>query len=196
MIVVGLDLSLTNAGVVVLDTETQEISESLHSSKPGKRVTLDPVAAGRKLKPIYPVTDRAERLLMLADSILGALPPVIDLAVVEAPSFASIGGFTHERSGLYWMIMTQLVQHCEIAEVAPRTRAVYATGKGGADKMSVVDAILTRHELSFDNDNLIDAFVLACMGARSLGYPIEDDLPQEQQDAMKSVYWHKRKEEL
>lgn len=193
MIVAGLDLSLTNAGVVVISTEPLTISESLHSSKPGKRVTLDPVASGRKLKPIYPVTDRAERLMMLADSILAALPPVLDLAVVEAPSFASIGGFTHERSGLYWMIMTQLVQHCEIAEVAPRTRALYATGKGSADKMSVVDATLARHKLSFKDDNMIDAFVLASMGLRSLDHPLETDLPQAQIDALKSVYWHNRK---
>jgi crossover junction endodeoxyribonuclease RuvC len=193
MIVAGLDLSLTNAGVVVISTDPLTIRESLHSSKPGKRVTLDPVTSGRKLKPIYPVTDRAERLMMLADSILAVLPPVLDLAVVEAPSFASIGGFTHERSGLYWMIMTQLVQHCEIAEVAPRTRALYATGKGNADKMSVVDATLTRHELNFKDDNLIDAFVLASMGLRSLGQPLEVDLPQAQIDALNSVYWHNRK---
>jgi crossover junction endodeoxyribonuclease RuvC len=193
MIVVGLDLSLTNAGVVVIDTDPFSITESLHSSKPGKRVTVDSVANGRKSKAFYPVTDRAERLMMLTDSILGVLPPVIDLAVVEAPSFASIGGFTHERSGLYWMIMTQLVQHCEIAEVAPRVRALYATGKGNADKMSVVEATVKRHRLNFTNDNLIDAFVLASMGLRSLDHPIERDLPQAQIDAMKSVFWHNRK---
>ena len=189
MIVGGFDLSMTGAGVVYVDTLTRMIQPNLLRSKPGPR-SPTPAHKGRKPdRGIFPVWDRAARIDRLAAQIAFSLPNVIDLAVIEAPSFASVGGFPHERSGLWWKVVTHLAGRCQVVEVAPSSRAKYATGSGSAGKASVVAAMVDRYSLSYRDDNLVDATALAAMGCRHLGYPLETNLPASHLDAMNGVLW-------
>ena len=70
--------------------------------------------------------------------------------------------------------------------VPPKTRAKYATGNGGADKRAVLAAVRAAYpQFTIRNDNEADAVVLAAIGARSLGHPI-DDLPASHLAALKT----------
>lgn len=187
--IVGLDLSLTGAGVAVIDEDTQKTWLSVHGSKASPRVP-SPAHKGRKKdKGIVPVEVRAARIQGVANSVLKTLPIAPRMALIEAPSYGSQNGMAHERSGLFWAIAMALAPETQLIEVPPRVRALYATGDGGADKKAVVAATLAMHKLSTRNDNIIDAFVLAKMGCRHIGRPIDLSLPEVNLTAMSSVYW-------
>ena len=61
---------------------------------------------------------------------------------------------------------------CRVVEVSPTARA-HATGKGTARKDAVIAAVESRYEVGVANDNEADAIVLAAIGARLVGFPIE-----------------------
>ena len=69
--------------------------------------------------------------------------------------------------------------------VPPSCRAKYATGKGNAGKDEVLLAASRRypHAPIVGNDDA-DAVVLAAIGARLLGEPVEDSLPKTHLDAL------------
>ena len=73
----------------------------------------------------------------------------------------------------------------EVLPVPPAVRAKYATGKGNAGKDEVLLAASRRypHAPIVGNDDA-DAVVLAAIGARMLGEPIEDSLPKTHLDAL------------
>ena len=72
-----------------------------------------------------------------------------------------------------------------VLPVPPSCRAKYATGKGNAGKDEVLLAVARRypHAPVGGNDEA-DALVLAAMGARLLGEPVEDSLPKAHLDAL------------
>lgn len=189
LIVGGFDLSLTGSGTAYLDTDSTTWTAQLHKSKPGARHAT-PGHKGRKRDMgIFPIWDRTTRIALVASSILASVPDDLDLAIIEAPAFSRIGGFQHERSGLFWIVATTLAAVCQVVEVAPTGRALYATGSGAADKKAVVAAAVPRYRLPFTNDNMVDAAVLATMGARAAGHPLEMSLPASNLSAMNGVLW-------
>lgn len=191
MIIVGLDLSLTGSGVAVLDTASRGWIVALERSRPEARIPTPGRSPRARTvdKGISAVWDRGNRIAALADRILALLPQRIDLAVIEGPSHASTGGQPHERGGLWWAVATDLLRRgVPLAEVAPRQRALYATGRGDAAKASVVADSVPRYELGTRNDNIVDAVLLAAMGARALGEPV-DDLTEPHTLALRHVAW-------
>jgi len=190
MIVGGFDLSLTATGVAYLDTQERSITPFLFKSKPGARVP-SPGHKGKKRDPgIFPVMERAQRIRDHAHKIIHSGRKMFDLAVIEAPSYASKFGRPHERSGLAWFVTIALWERgIPVVEVPPRSRAMYATGDGSADKAAVVAAMQKKHILSFSDDNIIDAIVLAEMGCRAAGHPFDAYLPH-MDAALGGVYWN------
>lgn len=173
--IVGLDLSLTSTGVAVLDTTT--------GSRMVERITS-------KGKQDAGLRDRYTRLLRLStiisDIVHDACP---DLVVIEQPAFSRITGHQHDRSGLWWLVL-HAIGDCKIAEVAPTARAKYGTGKGNAGKDAVLAAVVRRYsDVEVEGNDDADALILAAMGARHLGAPIEDSLPIAHLAAMDSVKW-------
>lgn len=109
--------------------------------------------------------------------------------VIEAPAFSKNDGKAHERAGLWWLIyqMAAGYQHVPILVVKPNLRAKYATGNGNAGKDEVMLATSRRYpDAPISNNNEADTVVLAAMGARMLGLPI-DKLPLTHLDAMKTL---------
>lgn len=163
----GLDLSLTGTGVAVVDTTWRWAPLLFLEGSP------PPEDAPGYDRP--DVAARAERIAVLAERIvadLGHLP--LDLAVLEGPSLHSRHGQPHERSGLWWAVAEGLrFAGVPLAEVAPTARALYATGAGNAHKQSVLAASVATYQLRTRNHNIADAMILAAMGARHLGQPIE-----------------------
>lgn len=189
MKIVGLDLSLTSTGVAVLNfVPSVGFAATGYWDTKLYRVRSNPVT------PDPGLADRLNRISNLHARIVrhtGACPPGTrglnqwpDLAVIEAPAYGAKFGDPHDRSGLWHKVVTTLHDAgVPIAEVAPPVLKKYATGSGAtrgpnkvekADVMKAVKANFGPYVAAqVDGNDTADAFVLAAMGARALGYPLE-----------------------
>lgn len=171
MKVTGIDLSLTSTGLALIVDGTAHVDR--HTTRPAGPVT----------------TDRHDRLLSIAETVhnwsTGA-----DLVVIEGPSYGSATGHQHDRSGLWWLVVHRLLTDgLPLAVIPPTCRARYATGKGNAAKDAVLAAVVRRYpEVEVTGNDQADALVLAAMGARSLGRPI-DVVPKLHLTAMEGAAW-------
>lgn len=113
-----------------------------------------------------------------------------DLVVVEQPAFSRSTGSMHDRSGLWWLAVAKLRSlDRPVVEVTPTARAKYATGKGNAGKDAVLAAVVRRYpDVEVTGNDEADALVLAAMGARWAGHPI-DDPPKTHLAALEAVRW-------
>ncbi|MGH9250337.1 MAG: hypothetical protein ACRD0W_12560 [Acidimicrobiales bacterium] len=185
--VVGLDLSLTSTGLALVG-DGPITTWGIQSRAP--KTPRHP----RTGKPLPPtLIQRHNRLISLATNILiVVLRPerLPDLVVVEQPAFSRNLGSTHDRSGLWWLVVSGLYRaKVQVAEVTPNQRAKYATGKGTADKDAVILAVERRYpEARVNGNDEADALILAAMGKRWLGEPI-DDMPKVHLEAFDSVAW-------
>lgn len=156
--VLGVDVSLTATGVARYYQGGPCTTEAITST--GKRADSIEQRAFR-------IVDICRRL---ADHAPASFPPA--LAVIENPSFGSVGGSAWDRAGLWWQIVSRLVHRLDVpvALVAPATRAKWATGNGRADKAAVASALTRRYGVEFPSNDEADAGALALMGAHRLGW--------------------------
>lgn len=168
----GLDLSLTSTGVCILDGE----AAALHT------VTSRPAGDGWAA--------RRSRLLTITSRLV-ALAWDADLVVVEGPAYSKTTGAQHDRAGLWWMVVNALYsQGCRVAVVPPTSRAKYATGKGNSGKDAVLAAAVRRYTwVPIGGNDEADATILAAMGRRFLGSPVDDPLPAVNRGAMAGGAW-------
>lgn len=166
--VVGLDLSLTATGFVCSDGSPTPVVKTIRS----------------KGKEDDSLLDRSIRLDNLAETIIGSMPDGIAEALVavgiETPSYGNTTGHHHDRSGLWWLVVSRLLARgYNVFEVTPNQLKKYATGRGNASKMEVVAAAIKRYpEFDISNDNEADATVLVAFLSRALRMPIEIILPK------------------
>lgn len=199
--IVGLDLSLTGTGVARVETGTGSNVIGMHG-KPILPATvtvsrLTSKAPARKKgapPPALPV--RSLRLRKLAGQIVETCIGA-DLVVVEGPSYASEGAGTWDRAGLWWLVVGRLTgAGLNVVEVPPSNVKMYALGKGGGagtGKDEVLAAVIRRYlpVVQVPGNNEADALVLAAMGARFTGAPIEPGgtIPAAHTKALDRVRW-------
>ncbi|WP_159794500.1 hypothetical protein [Puerhibacterium puerhi] len=174
MKIVGLDLSLASTGVSAVYPDL------------GGRATV----ARIQTKPDGDsLLARRQRLRTIRDAVAGWTRSA-DLVVVEGLAFASTSPHATERAGLWWLVVESvLARNTPVAVVSPTARAKYATGKGNAGKDAVLAAVVRRYpDVDVTGNDEADALVLAAMGARHVGQPI-DHLPTTHTDAMAKVAW-------
>lgn len=178
MIVVGLDLSLTSTGIARIWID--------HDPAAPPHTLVDRVTSTGKEDAT--VMQRHNRLMRLRKQISSLALPA-DLAVIEAPAYSRTAGHQHDRSGLWWAVVRNLFMNdVPVVEVPPTTRARYACGKA-AKKDAVLAAVVRRYpDVEVTGNDEADALILAAMGARHLGSPI-DDLPKTHLAAMDAVRW-------
>jgi len=169
--VVGLDLSLTSTGVATIDPEGVVVLDRWRPNATG-----------------HP------RLDWLGDQVAHVIAGA-RLVVMEGPAYgsaklASASG-QHERAGLWWLVAHQVWRAgIPMAVVPPNVRAMYGAGKGNAGKDEVLAAVIRRHPaLPIRGNDQADALILAAMGVRHLGRPLEEFLPQENLRAMERTSW-------
>jgi Holliday junction resolvasome RuvABC endonuclease subunit len=171
--VLGLDLSLTGTGICRLG----EGVELLSTVRPGK------LTGHERLQHILAVIRAAQH---------GQL---VDLVVIEGPSYGSQGGQRghHERAGLWWLVTHSLYAHRRsYAVVVPKARAKYATGNGNDGKGPVTQAVRDRygHLAIVGDNNQADALVLAHMGVDYLGGSLAGvDVPEINRTALRKAAW-------
>ena len=176
MMVVGIDPSLTSTGVVVVDAQDRLTVQTATVESRGAR--SDSWAS------------RSERVRGLAASVTAEVPVSARLVVMESPSLSQRNaGSAHDRAGLWWAIYWRLTDRgIPVLPVPPAVRAKYAAGKGNAAKDAVMLAVARRYpHVDIGNNNEADAMVLAAIGARLLGEPVEDSLPKTHTDALQKV---------
>lgn len=126
------------------------------------------------------LASRRRRVRTVLAGILDIVPARVSLSVIEAPSYGSQHGSASEREWLRGMLVDQLLARGPVAEIAPTTRALLATGNGRADKKQVLEAVRASHPLaSVSSHDVADAVTLAAAGAHQLGYGAPYSAKQE-----------------
>jgi crossover junction endodeoxyribonuclease RuvC len=175
--VLGIDLSLTSTGLALANFGTITWTAAVKTGPSGNAID-----------------DRVLRLRDIRNQVESAVMRYLpDLAVIEAPSFGSAHGAAHERSGLWWLVADMLyLRHVTTVQISPKQRAMYGTGNGNADKKNVhaaVKATYGRPDLPIATNDEADAVLLAAMGSRWRGKPVESALPPRAELAMEKVAW-------
>lgn len=176
--VLGIDLSLTCTGLAIARAGRIEWTGTVRT-------------VGKRADDLDHRNMRLRDIRRLIEGAVLRYEPV--LTVIEAPSFGSVHGSSHDRSGLWWMVVDMLyLRSVPVAQVAPMQRAKYGTGKGNSDKKKVHAAVQANYgtaDLPIKTNDEGDAVLLAAMGARHLGQPVELVLPDGAIDAMTKVVW-------
>jgi len=189
--VVGVDLSMTNTGVAVIRPGA-DVDPGLYSIET-KALKLPDGAD--------PYPHMRARLREITARILRAgkferPEGEVTLWVIEGPSLGS--GTTgkqshqHTRAGLWWQTYNQLTLDGLVAVVPPKTLKSYVSKNGNADKVKMMEAAVGTAFPGINfrgDDNLVDAYGLAAMGCRELGYPVEPSPQRINPGALAAVRW-------
>lgn len=170
MIVVGLDLSLTGAGIAFIRDD-----EMVAAGEPRFEVNT----FGHELKKDATLKHRGDRIRYVADQISGLIDGEMerpDLIAIEDMPYGATGAGTIDRAALWWTVVNRLLRwDLPVVQVNVSTLKIYATGKGtGVGKDEVMLAVARRYpDAPITNNNEADAFGLAAIAARLVGQPIE-----------------------
>jgi Holliday junction resolvasome RuvABC endonuclease subunit len=180
--VIGLDLSLASTGVAEISTVGAVAGVHVHRIKSKTNGAASLPERGRRLRSI---------VRGISDFITHESDDHDELIVVEGPSYGQARqGGQHDRAGLWWLVVEEVTSlGYNVCEVPPTIVKKYATGAGNATKDAVMLAVARRYpNVPVTGNDEADALVLAAMGARHLGHPI-DSLPQVHLQAMTKVHW-------
>lgn len=183
--VLGIDTSLTATGLARVDfTPDGSVIQVATVGAPGPSKTdKSRRAMSRRVSALM---SQIEGAIIDADDIENGYKP--DLIVMESLAFDAGRGSAYALAWV-WCRTIDLAEHYDIPLIFAGTSQVkkYATGKGNADKDTVVLAVAKRWpDAEVTNNNEADAVVLAAIGCRYLGYPI-DDVPKVNQEIMEKV---------
>lgn len=173
-LVVGIDPSLTSTGIAhAYPHQATAVTDTI-TTKGARADSL---------------TVRHTRLTQIATTVLDHTRGAT-LAVIEGPSYGSVGAGTWDRGGLWWLIVDALLSNGIPLAVAPPTcRSRYATGRGNAGKDEVMLAVARRYpDVDLENNNEADALVFAAAGAHRLGQPLVD-VPESHAAALDGITW-------
>lgn len=176
MTIIGLDLSLVASGYVKLVDGKIEQQLLIKSKSQGDR-------------PI----DELERILGIVEQIPAKNYPLgtkkdsfsgIDLAVIEGMAFmARNTQALVQLAALNYFIRRKFYEKAiPFLLVAPSSLKKFVTGKGNGDKNLMLLEVYKRYGVTFDNDNLADAFGLALIGEVLLSP--QEKIPKHQQEVI------------
>lgn len=146
----GLDISLTGTGLVVLNDKLEIVRQSLITSKP--------------------IADRFNRFHGILDSIMSDVrthqPKIV---CIEGYSYGSSGGSMFDRVELGGIVKKALWdKKIKFIEVAPTSLKKFITGKGNAPKELMMLKVFKRFGVEFSDNNLADAYCLSRYGYENL----------------------------
>lgn len=162
--ILGIDWSLRATGLAALcddgSTDTCTI-----------KTTTDDGTVRSIAERIEFIADKVEAWADLAD---------IDYVVIESPLEHAPSAHRSKMLGGWWYTAGRVAKLVRdpVLVVSPKTRAKYATGNGADEKDAVLAQVRARYpQFDIPNDNVADAVALVAIGARTLGRPIDPDLP-------------------
>lgn len=161
--ILGIDPSLTSTGVCVVNRDRLGNTFTAETT----RIRTKPGDGSWKAQ-----YDRMCQIVGTLKLELDRLPTLVSM---EAPAFSRVQGHQHDRSGLWWMIYDACAEK-RIPVITPTTnqRMQYATGSGNAQKDLVLAAAIKRWpDVEVSGNDVADALILAAIGCRVLGVPID-----------------------
>lgn len=165
MNVLGLDLGLAHAGAAQIHHAGDATGMHVYTQH------LQTEATG----PDDPITAVAARVRRIVRWAVGRATTSTMLVVIEGPAHNAEHGLPHERAGVWWLVVDQLVRHgLPVAVCAPMTAKKYIAGHGRSDKRAVrraVHAAWPGRGLDRVTDHQADAVALATCGVDWLGWP-------------------------
>jgi Holliday junction resolvasome RuvABC endonuclease subunit len=183
--VLGIDSSLTATGLCRADVHTA------NRPNPGTPwladVAVCTVSAPGPKKADTSKRAMARRVTALLDQIEGALEGV-DLVALEELAYGAKGSAAWVLPWI-WGEIIRLCEKHDVDLVIVNVTCVkkYATGKGNADKDTVLLAASRRYpDVGITNNNEADATVICAIGCRYLGCPI-DSVPKVNLEFMSKV---------
>ena len=179
-VIIGLDMSLSHTGIVILNGDGQILHQEsvIHEAK--KR-TKDKIKMdehymvvkinGSNEEVRYDITeykdrsiDNMKRVFAVRDRVQMLIKKYgVTLASIESPSYGSSGHIVQlsEMSFASRVILREA--NIPYYMVSPKTMKKYIAGHGSAEKEEIQRAILLKYYLTFSDDNEADAFGLARM---------------------------------
>jgi len=137
----GLDLSLTETGLVVLDKNFKILQQVLVSTNPSVNIEC--------------------RISEIKESIWKHFNKE-SIIYIEGLSFGSRGAKMLELGGLHYYVRTQLyLAGYDYKPVPPTVIKKFITGKGHCKKELMLLKVYKKFGIEFDNNNLCDAYSLA-----------------------------------
>jgi crossover junction endodeoxyribonuclease RuvC len=166
--VVGLDLSLTSTGVVVLDETAKVLEQYVVKSSPVGPLQID----------------EAKRLSTITDKILEGVPSDASLVVIEGITFMmSKTTALVQLAAINYIIRIGLWKRdIPFVIVSPPSLKKFVTGKGVAQKDIMMLETYKRWGVSLTDNNICDAYGLARAGLAILD--IDDKLVKEQREVV------------
>jgi crossover junction endodeoxyribonuclease RuvC len=156
--VAGIDFSMTACGVANLTPGGEMVTEVVKSV--GKRADS--------------LVDRHRRLTHHAARIVECVG-YANLAVIEGPSFGSVGGGQFDRYGGWWFVVSRLVEReVPVAVMSPKSLKLAIADSGNADKAAMASAITRMYpDITVFSSDISDAMGLAHLGAVRLAWPVK-----------------------
>jgi crossover junction endodeoxyribonuclease RuvC len=158
MISIGIDLSLTGTGVVVI-RDGKLVKQELIKSKPAGKKNIDEL-------------NRIKNIVTKIEDIVSIYSP--DIAVIENLAFGIVKTTSlTQLAGLNYFTRAMLTDaEIPFVLVAPTTLKKFATGKGNCPKDNIMMEIYKRWHVTMTNNNVADAYILAKIGQ----YLIDDEV--------------------
>ena len=147
---VGLDLSYTGTGLIVLDNNGLILEQKLISTDSKN--------------------DTEDRILKIGDEI-DFIPKIIGLGgvYIEGPSYSSIGNQMLQMGALNFFVRIFLrKKNVNYKIIAPPTLKKWVAGTGKAKKEMMLLHIYKRWGIEFEDNNLADAYGLARMAMEEI----------------------------
>jgi crossover junction endodeoxyribonuclease RuvC len=156
IISMGLDLSLTGTGVVILK-DGKIIKQKLIKSKPSGDKPLNEVV-------------RLKKIVEEIEMVISEESPIV--VVIENLAFAvrKTTALT-QLAGLSFLVRSLLVDYnIPFYMCAPTTLKKFATGKGNSEKDHMILEAYKKYGVESIDNNIADALFLAKMGSAIMGY--------------------------
>lgn len=184
MIVLGLDLSLTSAGVAILrDGQPIAIRSVGHGSVNGKSYQHRNNRIVSQVRAVKAVCDNG--LKPFRGNV------TYDLAVIEGPlHHGPQQAYEWDRAQLWGGVYSQLLAwKIPTAVINPMTLKLWFTGAGNADKLRMLDTARARFRPAISTHDEADAIACATAGAYHLGDPIPFEPNERQINALNKIEW-------
>lgn len=160
---VGIDPSLTSAGVIVLDHAGVLLSHgTVKSSDEGKDVVSRMVRVDKMVDAIM-------------EEILDAQPECVCLEGYSFMSKTPSSDRVEFGGVLRWHLWKAGIR---FYEVTPTSLKKWATGTGSGDKTKTISALARRYGLDFATNDEFDAYALARIGMQICGMEPPENLKQ------------------
>ncbi|AYD82004.1 RuvC-like Holliday junction resolvase [Mycobacterium phage Saguaro] len=163
--VLGIDTSLTATGLARIDYSGED------------SWTIDTATVGAPAPgPDKSKRAMARRVNVLVDKIEGAFDSGMDLVAMESLAYGAKGSSAWVLPWVFGRVIELCERHDKpLVIVGTSQRAKYATGKGTADKDTVMLAAARRWpQADITNNNEADATIVAVIGLHYLGYPLSE----------------------